>query len=72
MDADEEESRFAAEPIGRPAVEQRAQHRAVERGAHGEAVHTGTQAPQRLDLLLGTGDDDRVEAEGKPRKRGDD
>ena len=71
-DADEEQGWLAAEPIGGPATEQLAQQRAIKRSAHGEAVHPGAQRAERLDFLLGTGDDHGVETEKKPRERGDD
>ncbi len=71
-DADPEQRRLAPEAIGRPAAEERAEHRAVERRAHREAVHPGAEAPERLDRLLRAGDDDRVEAEQESGERGGD
>ena len=70
--ADPEQRGAATEPVGGPAADERADHRAVERGTHRDAVDAGTQSPERLDRLLGARDDDGVEAEQKAGERGGD
>jgi hypothetical protein len=69
-DPDPEQRRAAAEPVGRPAPDHRPDHRAVEGRRHRDAVQTRAQVPERLDRLLGSGNDDRVESEQKPCQGG--
>jgi len=57
--------------IRRPTSDDRPEDGAPECRTHGEPVHCRAQAPESLNSLLRTRDDDRVEAKEKPRKRGD-
>ena len=70
MAADRDEGGAATESVGGPRADEGARHRAIERGAHGDPVHSGAQSPQALDRLLGAGNDDGVEAEQEARERG--
>ena len=63
---------FAPEAVGRPAAQQRAEHRAVQRRGHRHAVQARAEIPERLDFLLRAGNDHGVEAEEEPgQRRGD-
>lgn len=70
QDADGEQGGPAAEAIGGPGTEQRAQHRAVQSGTHCDAMHAGAQIPQALNRLLGARDHDGIEAEQEAGERG--
>ena len=48
--------------VGQPP-NKRAEHRAVKRRRHRDAVHTRAQSPELLNRLLRAGNDHRVEAE---------
>ena len=68
--ADPQQRRLASKAVRRPAAEQRAEHRAVERRGHRDPVQSGAQSPKRLDRFFRAGDDDGVEAEQKSGERG--
>ena len=71
-DANPEERRLTSQSVSRPSAAHRAHHGAIQRRGDRNAVHTGTQAPELLDRLLGTRDDDGIEAEQKAGKGRDD
>ena len=67
--ADEAQRRLASPFVGGPAAEHGADDGAIERRGHRDAMHAGTESPERLDLLLRTGDHHGVEAEQESGKR---